>query len=54
MRFNIPGDLMKEDDVQDWLFHHVESEEIAEVTDEMLDKLIASEPHLAVLFCSYE
>ncbi|XP_018017937.1 uncharacterized protein LOC108674456 isoform X2 [Hyalella azteca] len=44
------GDLMKEEEVLKWLFHHVEEEEIAEVTDEMLDKLIASEPYLAVLF----
>lgn len=44
------GDLMKEEDVLAWLFHHVAEEEIAEVTDEMLDKLIASEPFLAVLF----
>ncbi|KAF2367458.1 Thioredoxin domain [Trinorchestia longiramus] len=44
------GDLMKEEEVLKWLFHHVEEEEIAEVTDEMLDKLIASEPFLAVLF----
>ncbi|KAK3864392.1 hypothetical protein Pcinc_029924 [Petrolisthes cinctipes] len=44
------GDLMKEEDVLSWLFHHVDHEEIADVTDEMLDKLIANEPHLAVLF----
>jgi hypothetical protein len=47
----VAGDLMKEEEVLKWLFHHVEEEEIAEVTDEMLDKLIASEPYLAVLFC---
>lgn len=44
------GDLMKEEDVLTWLFHHVDHEEIADVTDEMLDKLIANEPYLAVLF----
>lgn len=49
----LPGDLMKEEDVLAWLFHHVDHEEIADVTDEMLDKLIANEPHLAVLFCQY-
>ena len=45
------GDLMNEEEVLAWLFHHVDSEEIAEVTDEMMDKLIANEPFLAVLFC---
>ncbi|XP_076048874.1 hulk isoform X3 [Oratosquilla oratoria] len=44
------GDLMKEEEVLAWLEHHVESEEIADITDEMLDKLIANEPFLAVLF----
>ncbi|KAK7069268.1 hypothetical protein SK128_025944 [Halocaridina rubra] len=44
------GDLMKEEEVLAWLFHHVEHEEIADVTDEMLDKLITNEPYLAVLF----
>lgn len=45
------GDLMKEEEVLAWLFHHVENEEIADVTEEMLEKLIANEPYLAVLFC---
>ncbi|KAK8738956.1 hypothetical protein OTU49_003758 [Cherax quadricarinatus] len=44
------GDLMKEEEVLEWLIHHMEHEEIADVTDEMLDKLIANEPFLAVLF----
>ncbi|KAL7646704.1 UNVERIFIED_CONTAM: hypothetical protein RMT77_001957 [Armadillidium vulgare] len=44
------GDLMKEEEVLAWLFHHVDDEEIADVTEQMLDKLIANEPYLAVLF----
>ncbi|XP_037785397.1 uncharacterized protein LOC119581125 [Penaeus monodon] len=44
------GDLMKEEEVLEWLIHHVDNEEIADVTDEMLDKLITNEPFLAVLF----
>ncbi|ROT67025.1 hypothetical protein C7M84_014912 [Penaeus vannamei] len=44
------GDLMKEEEVLEWLLHHVDNEEIADVTDEMLDKLITNEPFLAVLF----
>ena len=49
----LSGDLMKEEEVLYWLFHHVDHEEIADVTDEMLGKLIANEPFLAVLFCEY-
>ena len=48
------GDLMKEEEVLDWLFYHVDNEEIADITDEMLDKLIISEPFLAVLFCKFK
>ncbi|XP_063877638.1 uncharacterized protein LOC135109832 isoform X14 [Scylla paramamosain] len=48
------GDLMKEEEVLYWLFHHVDHEEIADVTDEMLGKLIANEPFLAVLFYDKE
>lgn len=44
---------MKEEEVLYWLFHHVDHEEIADVTDEMLGKLIANEPFLAVLFCEW-
>ncbi|XP_065578951.1 uncharacterized protein LOC136039286 isoform X4 [Artemia franciscana] len=51
---NIPnlyqGDLMNEERVLEWLLHQVASDEIEDVTDEMLDKLIAQSPHLAVLF----
>lgn len=42
---------MKEEDVLKWLLHQLESDEIEDVTDEMLDMLIAKVPHLAVLFC---
>lgn len=45
---------MKEEEVLEWLIHHVEHEEIADITDEMLDKLIVNEPFLAVLFCEYK
>ncbi|CAG0892261.1 unnamed protein product [Darwinula stevensoni] len=44
------GDLMKEEQVLEWLIHQVQSDEIEEVTDEMLDKLIQEQPFLAVLF----
>lgn len=45
------GDLKVEEKVLDWLIHQVESDEIEDVTDEMLDMLIKRSKHLAVLFC---
>ncbi len=52
---NIPslydGDLTNEEQVLEWLIHNVESDEIEDITDEMLDTLIKKAPHLAVLFC---
>lgn len=46
------GDLKNEEKVLDWLIHQVESDEIEDVTDEMLDMLIKRSKHLAVLFCN--
>ena len=48
---DLPGDLKVEEAVLEWLSHQVESDEIEDVTDEMLDMLIAKMPSLAVLFC---
>ena len=45
------GNLLAEEEVLDWLVHQVEEDEIEEVTDEMLDRLIGRTEHLAVLFC---
>lgn len=44
------GDLMKEDDLLGWLIHQKKHSEIPEITDEMMDLLINSQPYLAVLF----
>ncbi|XP_055374125.1 uncharacterized protein LOC129607269 isoform X7 [Condylostylus longicornis] len=44
------GDLMKEDDLLGWLVHQKRFSEIPEVTDEMKDKLVENEEHLAVIF----
>uniref|UniRef100_A0A2S2PW44 Protein disulfide-isomerase n=1 Tax=Sipha flava TaxID=143950 RepID=A0A2S2PW44_9HEMI len=44
------GDLLKEEEVLSWLIHQKRHSEIPEVTDEIVDKLIDSEPYLAVLF----
>ncbi|XP_050304237.1 uncharacterized protein LOC126741733 isoform X4 [Anthonomus grandis grandis] len=44
------GDLEEEDDFLQWLVDQLEKDEIEDVTDEMLDKLIAEGKNLAVLF----
>ena len=45
------GDLHDEEKVLAWLIEQMETDEIEDVTDEMLDKLIDESEHLAVLFC---
>ena len=45
------GSLLKEEEVLRWLIHQVSSDEIEDVTDQMLDKLIDKAEHIAVLFC---
>lgn len=45
------GDLMDEDQLLEWLLSQVEQDEIEDVTDEMLDKMIKEGKTLAVLFC---
>lgn len=53
--FQIPslydGDLSNEEEVLAWLIEQLHTDEIEDVTDEMLDKLIKESSHLAVLFC---
>ncbi|KAF5299208.1 hypothetical protein FQA39_LY02381 [Lamprigera yunnana] len=44
------GDLQKEELLLEWLVHQLEKDEIEDVTDEMLDKLIKDSKALAVLF----
>ena len=52
---NIPniytGDLRVERDVLDWLVEQLKSDEIEEVTDEILDNLIERHPVLIAVFC---
>lgn len=45
------GDLHEEDEFLEWLVQQLEKDEIEDVTDEMLDKLINEGKNLAVLFC---
>ncbi|XP_054268035.1 uncharacterized protein LOC128989922 isoform X4 [Macrosteles quadrilineatus] len=48
------GDLTKEEDLLSWLIHQKRHSEIADITDEILDKLIESVDYLAVLFYDKE
>ena len=45
------GDLADEDATLSWLIHQLKSDEIEEVTDEMLDQLIERHPYVTALFC---
>ncbi|CAG2056791.1 unnamed protein product [Timema podura] len=45
------GNLEEEEKVLAWLEHQAKSDEIEDITDEMLDLLISRMPHVAVLFC---
>ena len=42
---------MNEDEVLAWLVRQVSSDEIEDVTDEMLDKIIERNPYVAAVFC---
>ncbi|CAG9857811.1 unnamed protein product [Phyllotreta striolata] len=44
------GDLEEEEEILEWLVEQLEKDEIEDVTDEMLDKLISDSKFLAVLF----
>lgn len=47
------GDLQDEEEMLHWLVEQLEKDEIEDVTDEMLDKLIKEGKTIAVLFCKY-
>lgn len=47
------GDLQDEEEMLHWLVEQLEKDEIEDVTDEMLDKLIKEGKTIAVLFCNY-
>lgn len=47
------GNLEEEDKVLSWLKHQTESDEIEDITDEMLDLILEKMPYVAVLFCKY-
>lgn len=43
--------MANEDEVLGWLIHQMKSEEIEEVTDEMLEKLLEKHNDVAVVVC---
>ena len=43
--------MSNEENVLIWLYHQVFSDEIEDVTDEMLDKLITTQQNLVALLC---
>lgn len=47
------GNLEKEEEVLRWMELQTSSDEIEDVTDEMLDIIIAKMHHVAVLFCKW-
>lgn len=46
------GNLEDEDKVLKWFEHQLKSDEIEDVTDEMLDIILEKKPFVAVLFCT--
>jgi hypothetical protein len=47
------GNLEKEEEVLRWMELQTSSDEIEDVTDEMLDIIISKMHHVAVLFCEW-
>lgn len=47
------GDMDDEDELLEWLVEQLEKDEIEDVTDEMLDRLIKDGKTISVLFCKY-
>ena len=51
--FTFLGDIENEDEILEWLLSQLEKDEIEDVTDEMLDRLVKEGKTLAVLFCEF-
>lgn len=47
------GDLLDEEEILHWLLEQLEKDEIEDVTDEMLDKMVKEGRTIAVLFCKF-
>lgn len=46
------GDLLNEEEILQWLVSQLEKDEIEDVTDEVLDRMVKEGKTLAVLFCA--
>ncbi len=53
MYYSFSGNLEEEEKVLAWIEHQLQSDEIEDVTDEMLDILIDRMPYVATLFCKF-
>lgn len=47
------GNLQDEEKLLKWLEEQTSSDQIEDITDEMLDLIIEKMPHVAVLFCKW-
>jgi hypothetical protein len=47
------GNLSNQDEVLGWLLHQLKSDEIEEITDEMLKNIIERKEHVAVVVCEW-
>lgn len=47
------GDLLNEEEILHWLLSQIEKDEIEDVSEEMLDKMVKEGRTLAVLFCKW-
>lgn len=54
IKIGLLGDLENEDEILEWLVDQLEKDEIEDVTDEMLDRLIKEGKTIAVLFCKFQ
>jgi len=45
------GDLMDEDEILHWLLSHLEHDEIENIDEEALDRMVKEGKTMAVLFC---
>lgn len=45
------GDLMDEDEILQWLLSHLENDEIEDVDEDTLERMVKEGKTLAVLFC---
>lgn len=47
------GDLMDEDEILHWLLSHLENDEIEDIDEDTLDRMVKEGRTMAVLFCKF-